>query len=150
MQIVYDQHRLVTIFSYKTRGGSRIAATSKMEHFVMIVSSFQPLTIITKSSILDVAAALDPPLKTIPQSFLNYFVLQQTWKSVHPDCHFVFLLNWKTKSKLLYLFSFLTLIMKMKIQKLSSFLHLMNIYVGFQILPFTFHFHKKRKTKYNT
>ena len=44
------------------RGGSRAAATSKMEHFVIIVNGFQPLTIITKRSILDVAAALDPPL----------------------------------------------------------------------------------------
>ena len=33
-----------------------------MERFVIIVNSFQPLTIITKGSILDVAAVLDPPL----------------------------------------------------------------------------------------
>ena len=44
------------------RSGSRAAALSKMEHFVIIDSGFQPLTIITKRSILDVAAALDPPL----------------------------------------------------------------------------------------
>ena len=44
------------------RGGSRTAATSKMERFVIIVNGFQPLTIITKCSILDVAAVLDPPL----------------------------------------------------------------------------------------
>ena len=48
------------------RGGSRAAATSKMEHFVIIVNGFQSLTIITKRSILDVAAALDPPLLLIP------------------------------------------------------------------------------------
>ena len=47
----------------KFRGGSR-AAASKMERFVIIINSFQPLTIITKCSILDVAAALDLPLKT--------------------------------------------------------------------------------------
>ena len=47
----------------KIRGGSRAAATSKMEHFVIIVNGWKPLTIITKRSILDVAAALDPPLK---------------------------------------------------------------------------------------
>ena len=41
-----------------------IAATSKMELFVIIVNGFQSLTIITKSSILDVAAVLDPPLIT--------------------------------------------------------------------------------------
>ena len=39
------------------RGGSRAAATSKMERFVI-----KPLTIITKHSMLDVAAALDPTL----------------------------------------------------------------------------------------
>ena len=33
-----------------------------MELFEIIVNGFQPLTIITKSSILDVAAVLDPPL----------------------------------------------------------------------------------------
>ena len=47
-----------------TIGGSRTAAISKMEHFVIIVNGFQSLTIITKRSILDVAAALDPPLNT--------------------------------------------------------------------------------------
>ena len=44
------------------RGGSRAAATFKMERFVIIVNGFQPLTIITKRSILNVAAVLDPPL----------------------------------------------------------------------------------------
>ena len=44
------------------RGGSRNVATSKMERFVIVVTGFQPLTIITKRSILDVAAVLDPPL----------------------------------------------------------------------------------------
>ena len=40
----------------------RTAAISKMELFVIIVNDFQTLTVITKSSILDVAAALNPPL----------------------------------------------------------------------------------------
>ena len=44
------------------RGGARAAAVSKMECFVIIVNGWSPLTIITKHSILDVAAALDPPL----------------------------------------------------------------------------------------
>ena len=44
------------------RDGSRAAATPYMERFVIRVNGFQPLTIITKRSILDVAAALDPPL----------------------------------------------------------------------------------------
>ena len=43
-------------------GGSRTAATSKMERFMIIVNGFQPLAIITKRSILDFAAALDLPL----------------------------------------------------------------------------------------
>ena len=41
---------------------SRVAATSMMERFVIIVNSFQSLTIITKCSILDAAAVLDPLL----------------------------------------------------------------------------------------
>ena len=49
----------------KTTGRSRTAATSKMEHFVIIVNGWKPLTIITKRSILNVAAVLDLPLKTI-------------------------------------------------------------------------------------
>ena len=44
------------------RSGSRPAATSKMECFAIIVNGWKPLTIITKHSTLDVAAALDPPL----------------------------------------------------------------------------------------
>ena len=59
-------------FTDKLRGGSRAAVTSKMERFVIIVNGFQPLTIITKSSILDVAAALDPPLN-LPQSNSRLF-----------------------------------------------------------------------------
>ena len=53
----------ISILQCKVRGGSRTAATSKMECSVIIVNGFQPLTIITKRSILDVAAVLDPPLK---------------------------------------------------------------------------------------
>ena len=45
-----------------SRGGSRTAATPKGERFVIIVNAYKPLTIITKRSILDVAAALDPPM----------------------------------------------------------------------------------------
>ena len=48
----------------QTRGGSRAAAISKVELLVIIVNGFQPLTIITKSATLDVAAVLDPPLQT--------------------------------------------------------------------------------------
>ena len=47
------------------RGGSRAAATSKTERFVIIVNDFQPSIIVTKHSMLDVAAAPDPPLLSI-------------------------------------------------------------------------------------
>ena len=46
------------------RGRSRIAATYKMELFVIIFNGFQLLTIIKKGSTLDVSAVLDPPLIT--------------------------------------------------------------------------------------
>ena len=51
------------------RDGSRTAATSKVELFVIIVNGLQPLTIITKCSILDVAAVLDPPLMIVSMLF---------------------------------------------------------------------------------
>ena len=60
-------------FDPNVRGGSRTAATSKTECFVIIVNGLQPLTIITKRSILDVAAALDPPLGISSESI--------SWKS---------------------------------------------------------------------
>ena len=47
--------------SFSSRDGSRTAAISKMERFVIIVNGWKSLTIITKRSILDVTAALDPP-----------------------------------------------------------------------------------------
>ena len=50
------------MFNRILSGGSRAAATSKMERFVTVVNGFQPLTIMTKRSVLDVAAALDLPL----------------------------------------------------------------------------------------
>ena len=56
------------------RSGSRTAATSKMELFVIIINGFQPLTIITKRSILDVAAVLDPPLTYILRFCVKYVV----------------------------------------------------------------------------
>ena len=44
------------------RSGYRVASTAKMERFVIIVNGIQSLNIMTKRSILDVAAALDPLL----------------------------------------------------------------------------------------
>ena len=43
---------------------------------MIIVNAFQLLTIITKHSILDVAAALDPPLKLQQYILKRYFVNQ--------------------------------------------------------------------------
>ena len=53
------------VVHWMVRDGSRAAAISKMEYFVIIVNGWRPLTIITKYSILDVAAALDPSLMII-------------------------------------------------------------------------------------
>ena len=44
------------------RGGSRTAVASKVDRFVIIVNVWKLLTIITKRSILDVAAVLVPHL----------------------------------------------------------------------------------------
>ena len=49
------------------RSGFKTAATSKMEHFVIIVNGSRPLTIITRSSILDVAEVLDPLSTSVQQ-----------------------------------------------------------------------------------
>ena len=59
---LYFFHHICLCVTMNPRGGSRAAATSKMECFVTTVNNFQTLTIFTKHSILDVAAALDPPL----------------------------------------------------------------------------------------
>ena len=49
----------------QSRGGSRTAATSKVELFVIIVNGFQPVTINTKNSTLDVVAVLDLSLQIV-------------------------------------------------------------------------------------
>ena len=74
------------------RGGSRTAATSKMERIVIIVNRFQPLTIITKCSILDVAAVLDPPLSLSTQ-ILNLTVGPLSFISSSILCQFAMLPN---------------------------------------------------------
>ena len=61
------------------RCGCRTATSSKMELFVIIVDSFQPLTIITKSSILDVAAALDPALLFISRKMVQFERVPFSW-----------------------------------------------------------------------
>ena len=68
----FDQVKMNELIQKRNiRGGSRAAATSKMERFVIIVNGFKPLTISTKRSILDVRAALDPPLNILLNFFLS-------------------------------------------------------------------------------
>ena len=76
---------MAEIISRYIRGESRAAAISKMECFVIIVNDFQPLTIITKRSILDVAAALDPLLNCPSQNFNLSFAkdTQTDYESVY-------------------------------------------------------------------
>ena len=96
---IFPNELLWCLFNF-SRGGSRVTATSKMEPFVMIVNGFRPLTIITKRSISDVAAALDPPLfraiwcgayfkvkqlHILREYFLKAFIKENeilTWKSL--------------------------------------------------------------------
>ena len=55
-----------------------------MERFVIIVNGFHPFTIITKHSILDVAASLDPPLDILEDK-TNMLKL---WKNIAHSVHF--------------------------------------------------------------
>ena len=57
------------------------AATSKMELFVIIVNGFQPLTVITNFSNLDVAAVLDPPLDMADITCQDWLIFEgeQLW-----------------------------------------------------------------------
>ena len=48
-----------------------IIANGKMERFTIIVNGWKTLIIITKHSILDVAAVLSPPLSSI-----NFWLIQ--------------------------------------------------------------------------
>ena len=54
---------IIKMILFWLRSGSRAAVTFKMERFVIVVNGLQPLTIVTKRFILDVATALDPPLE---------------------------------------------------------------------------------------
>ena len=79
------------------RGGSRNAARSKMEHFVIIVDGEEPLTIITKRSIFDLAAVLDPPLNML--STFNIFEHNESSKKDIKG-----LILWQMKSKKSFIF----------------------------------------------
>ena len=71
------------------RDESRAAPTSKMELFVIIVNGWKPLTTITKHSILDTAAAIDPPLditiKIAYNELIGYTSLFYHWISWYSD-----------------------------------------------------------------
>ena len=71
----------ITTISDFSRGGSRTAAASKMKRYMIIVNGFQPLTIITKRSISDVAAVLDPPLIRYDIGRMQTITLQITFFS---------------------------------------------------------------------
>ena len=58
---------------YFSRGGSKTAATSKVELFVIIVNGSRPLTINTTNSNLDVAAVLDPSLLFLFHGFIQKY-----------------------------------------------------------------------------
>ena len=84
--------RILRLFAQweQYRDRSRTAATSKMELFVIIVNGFQ---LITKCSILDAAAVLDPSLQQGREwRFVSIFVLQlpdrfnvsQSWLNPRP------------------------------------------------------------------
>ena len=70
---------IIKMIPFWLRSGSRAAATFKMERFVIIVNGFQPLNIITKRSILDVAAALDPPLEAFNDRVKSIMMPQVYW-----------------------------------------------------------------------
>ena len=50
------------------RGGSELPPTSKMELFLTIISSWKPLTTVSKSSILEDSTSLDPAIVNIADS----------------------------------------------------------------------------------
>ena len=57
---------------------------------MIIVNGLQPLTIITKGSILDVAAALDPPLHMSPLFQLKPALWKNCWYSFAVGLLFVY------------------------------------------------------------
>ena len=73
------------------RGRSWTVATTKMERFVIIVNGWKPLTIITKPSILDAAAALDPPLDSFNASSKQFQkdLYSNSLYIVDITCHFL-------------------------------------------------------------
>ena len=71
LQFLTYYKKYLGLQNIRIRGGSRTDATSKVELFVMIVNGWKPLTIITKSFSLEVAAVLDPPLRIAVYSLFH-------------------------------------------------------------------------------
>ena len=63
--------------------------TFKMKHFLIIVNTFQLLTIITKHPILDVAAVLDPPLTVSGVSAVQKQSLADVLQNRCQACNFI-------------------------------------------------------------
>lgn len=67
-----------------TRGVSRTPLTSKMELSLSLINDFQPLTSVTKNSILDDTGVRDVPLDNFVKYFwqIECFMLQLLWGRV--------------------------------------------------------------------
>ena len=90
------KQRFSDIFWAHSKGVSSAAGTSKMKRFVIIVNGIQSLTIITKRSILDVAAALDPPLHRNRPAALRWLI----WYAAGPEITDHYLFRYKLYSDL--------------------------------------------------
>ena len=73
--------------------------------------------------------------------FLHAYPIQ----SVYPKCHFMFLINWKTKFKILYLDFVFNL--KSKFKYLTAIFLFKRVLFEFLIASFAFHFHKKMENE---
>ena len=74
------------------RGGYTTAATSKVEHIVIIVNSWKPLTIITKRPILDVGCCNSPRSTSVQ----NTVVIHKLDESISKK-HFVTFCKFKER-----------------------------------------------------
>ena len=101
----------------KTRGGSRTAAASKMEHFVIII---------TKCSILDVAAVLDPPLKTVLRQdhelFTHKIIKIKYFGKMNTFCIYLYHLNFLAGNSICFKKSQFSKIRKLLREILQAFL----------------------------
>ena len=69
-------HVQIVIACYCIRGGSRTAATSKIERFVVIVNGFQPLTIITRALHLGCCGS---PRSAFVYTIYKFFDIRRVW-----------------------------------------------------------------------